>query len=82
MSVRPETLENPERALDLSTRRPAPDAKQGSQREGSSAAELRAVRERIEAAHAIKPQGAELHCADCWRRGRDAALRLIEGEGG
>jgi hypothetical protein len=48
-------------------------------RTDGAAAELQSVRARLEEARKIRPQGKELHCGDCWRRGRDAAIRLIEG---
>jgi hypothetical protein len=36
--------------------------------------------EGVEEARALTPQGSELHWAASWRRGRDAALRIVEGE--
>lgn len=41
--------------------------------------ELRELKERIERARTTK-DGEELHCADCFRRGRSAALRIIDGQ--
>lgn len=40
--------------------------------------ELRALKGRIEQARVTK-DGETNHCADCFRRGRDAALRIIDG---
>jgi hypothetical protein len=34
---------------------------------------------RIEQARLTR-QGEEQHCADCFRRGRDAALKIIDGQ--
>ncbi len=34
---------------------------------------------RIQSARALMPRGADLHCAQCWTRGRDAAIRVFEG---
>ena len=39
--------------------------------------ELAALRERIAVAAVVQPQPHELHCRDCFNRGRDAALRTI-----
>lgn len=36
---------------------------------------------RIEAARRVAPTGRDLHCRDCFERGRDAALRVIDGIG-
>lgn len=70
MSVRPETLETPETDLRLATRnRLKPTADDI----------LRDIYASIEAARKLAPQGSELHCRDCFNRGRDAAIRAIEG---
>lgn len=72
MAVRPGALENPERnAPPLSTREEAPAA---------GAVDLPELKRRIKAARAIVPQRvSDLHCRDCFNRGRDAALRVIDG---
>lgn len=68
LAVRPESLENRE----AGTRSPAPDA----------AAELAALRQRIEAAKRVTPESPrERHCINCFTFGRDAAIRAILGEG-
>ena len=41
--------------------------------------ELVALKARIDAARDLKPLPSELHCLDCFQRGRDAAIRLITG---
>lgn len=41
--------------------------------------QLQVLRGRIDAARNLKPAGHDLHCEDCWCRGRDAAIRAIEG---
>jgi len=69
MAVRPESLENRERD---DTRPPAVGA----------AAELAALRQRIEAAKLVMPSTPhERHCFNCFTFGRDAAIRAILGEG-
>jgi hypothetical protein len=35
--------------------------------------------ERLKAAKQVQPTGRDVHCLDCFRRGRDAAIRIIEG---
>lgn len=42
-------------------------------------AELRVLNDRIDAARDLRPQPHELHCLDCFHRGRDAAIRAITG---
>jgi hypothetical protein len=37
--------------------------------------------ERIAAARLLEPDAKDLHCRDCWTRGRDAAIRLFEAAG-
>jgi hypothetical protein len=39
---------------------------------------LRELERRIEAARLTR-KGEERHCVDCFRRGRDAALKIIDG---
>ena len=79
MAVRPASLETPERDLRLATREPAAEEERAEQRRAGPAEELRTMRDRIEAARKLKPEGHDLHCLDCFNRGRDAALRTIEG---
>lgn len=74
MSVRPETLENPERGLEISTR----EAKPPRKREEHTA-ETRAFLDRLKKARDLKP--IALHWWECWRRGRDAAIATIEADG-
>jgi hypothetical protein len=38
-----------------------------------------ALAERLAVAKALTPAEADRHCLDCWTRGRDAAIRAIEG---
>jgi hypothetical protein len=63
MQVRPEALEPRE------TPKRAKDA----------AAELEALRARVAAAATLMPALHEVHCRDCFEKGRDAVLRAIEG---
>lgn len=46
----------------------------------SVAVELAGLKARIEAARAIEPVGRELHCRDCFHKGRNAAIRVILGD--
>jgi hypothetical protein len=73
MSVKAINLDNQERDMNLITRE---NGEEKPKRE-DHAATLRAMRERIAAAKAIRPDGA--HCRDCFEQGRNAALRAIEG---
>lgn len=41
--------------------------------------ELARVKARIAAAKKLMPAPHEVHCRDCFEKGRDAALRAIEG---
>lgn len=82
MSIKPETLDHPERDLEVITRGgPGPKLLRKPAKD-SIPDELRIPRDRMEAARQLKPQGRDLHCYDCWNRGRDAALRIIEGGSG
>lgn len=66
-------LETPERGMNLQTRA----------KKGAPAAEPEEVlRERIEAARAIKPEAGFCcsHCAQAFTSGRDLAIKAIEGE--
>jgi hypothetical protein len=73
MAVRPESLETPERGMGLENRGPAaagPPLPEGDEREMFMA--------RLEAARHVEPEGKDLHCRDCFRRGRDAAVRKMD----
>lgn len=82
MAVRPESLETPERGMDLEDRGPAAAAA-GEPAEpevdDSPEAELEVLRGRIAEARRVLPGPNGLHCRDCFARGRDAALKVIEG---
>lgn len=88
MAIRPIDLDNREKDTEPPATRtdepaPPPPGWQPAPPVGrGAAAELRAIRERIAAAKKIKPSAdrGELHCSDCFRKGRDAALRVIEGD--
>lgn len=85
MALRPESLDTPERGMDLEDRRPAvlraaPDPVSEAEQEDSPADELRRLRLRIATARHVAPGPKGLHCRDCFARGRDAALKVIEGE--
>jgi hypothetical protein len=41
-------------------------------------AELDALKERIAKAAVLEPQPHELHCRDCFHRGRNAVLRFLQ----
>lgn len=41
---------------------------------------LERLQQRIARARTIEPTGRDRHCLDCFRRGRDAALRAIDTE--
>ena len=83
MAVRPESLDTPERGMMLENRGPAvasarvqaaPEAP-----EDAVVGELEELKARIEKARRIEPGPKVLHCRDCFTRGRDAALKVIEG---
>ena len=47
---------------------------------GSDAAErLAQLEQRIAQARTLKPSGPNLHCEDCFTRGREAVLKLLAG---
>lgn len=46
-----------------------------------SGEELAAIKKRIEAARALEAPPVGISCAPCFRKGRDAAIRAILGEG-
>ncbi len=84
MAVRPQSLETPERGLVLENRGPeavhapadpAPDVEP----QDGAAEELKELRQRIARARKVAPGADGLHCRDCFNRGRDAALKAIEG---
>lgn len=84
MAVRPQSLNTPERGLELENRGPeavqAPaDPTPEAEPVDGAAEELRELRERIAQARKVVPGRDGLHCRDCFERGRDAALRMIEG---
>lgn len=75
MAILPETLETPERDLELLTRAP------GTAEDGpdfDEADELRVLRAKIEAARSLQASPRDMHCRDCFQRGRDATLRALE----
>ncbi len=75
-------LDHQERDLRLNARGPKMSGKEKAEAKTPAETgvdELRALKERIDAAKQIKPMGRDLHCGECFRRGRDAAIRLIEG---
>lgn len=84
MAVLPESLETPERDMALLNRTPD-DSDEGTACADDfdargAADELQALLARIELARTIQPAPKDLHCRDCFQRGRDAALRVIEEE--
>lgn len=42
--------------------------------------ELNAIKARIEEARRLEPVGREMHCRDCYHKGRNAAIRTILGD--
>ena len=79
MAVRPETLENPERGLSLVTREPAEvEPLEDSTAGDHAAAELRALRDRIQEIRETHPKDAMPHCRACYQRGVEAALRALD----
>jgi hypothetical protein len=77
MSVTPADLQQPERGLQRSLKKRVLDESPAGQ--DDAAAELAALRARLEAARTIEPTDRERHCADCFHKGRNAAIRAIEG---
>jgi hypothetical protein len=47
---------------------------------GTKDAEAPNLAARVAAARHLRPDLREIHCGHCWGTGRDAALRVIEGE--
>ena len=78
-AVTPLEIENPERDLRGFDR--APDSPPASPDIEDTTGELEELRARIESARKLRPKGDDLHCYGCWRRGRDATLRHVEGIG-
>lgn len=78
MNVTPETLDNPERELDIANR----DMKGKSRAKTGTPAddELQALRQRIGAAKSTVGQDPKSHCRDCFQRGWKAAVKEIAGE--
>jgi hypothetical protein len=72
MAVLPETLENPERDLDLTTRGPemteAPEPEEAPDEEAE-------LRRRLALVSGMEP--VTVGCRDCWHHGRDAVLAMI-----
>lgn len=86
MAVKAGSLETPgvdlqDRAVRASAPMPGPGRRNAED-------ELEQLRERLRAARVMGPeddpgpgtQKRGMHCRDCWNRGRDAAVALIEGE--
>jgi predicted phage gp36 major capsid-like protein len=80
MSVKPESLENPERDLALETRE---NTRRFSRKVEEVEAELQALRQlrdRLATAKATaRPKDTAPHCSDCFARGWAAAVRAIGG---
>ncbi len=74
--VKPETLENPERGMDLTTRGPVMDV--AVRVDVAGAPELQALRARIKALKVTPPEDRAPHCRACFMRGAEAALRALE----
>lgn len=70
--VTPETLEQREPAPSSQTATPS--------RPRDAAAVLAALRQRIADAKSLMPAPHDVHCRDCFQKGRDAVLRAIEGD--
>jgi hypothetical protein len=64
-------------------RRQKPKAREQDSPAEDQADAMAELRARIEQARTVKPSRAVgFHCEDCFRKGRDAAIRVITGEGG
>jgi hypothetical protein len=64
---------------DLTNRALSMDEDDGPSSAADPVSELIELRKRIEAARNTR-EGEERHCKDCFRQGRDAALRMIDGQ--
>lgn len=53
---------------------------QTGKRAKDAADELEVLRQRIATAKMLVAQPHEVHCRDCFEKGRDAALRIVEGD--
>lgn len=78
--IKSSDLENREE-LKPANGRPASRPARGTADEGNETEARQALMERIAKAKVVEPQGTDLHCRDCWNRGRNAAIRVIEGKG-
>ena len=81
MAVNAEDIENPERGLELTTRRRAgpKHAPAAVQPQDDSAELLEMYERRFAAVKAMTPKDDPApHCRDCYRRGWSAALRMLE----
>jgi len=48
-------------------------------KDAAASARLVELEQRIAQARTLKPSGRDLHCEDCFTRGRDAVLKLLAG---
>jgi hypothetical protein len=71
MAVHPESLENPERDLDLTTRGPEVAEAQAP----GDARDEADLRRRLALVGSMEP--VTVGCRDCWHHGRDAVLAVI-----
>ena len=82
--IKGEDLTNRQEGPRLQTDTPGNPSKAYVIVNGSSGSEAglhaEALAKRIAAAKSLQPVGKERHCLDCWTRGRNAAIRAIEGE--
>lgn len=54
------------------------DKREEPRRKKAEPNELEALRERIASASSLLPAPHEVHCLDCFKKGRDAAIAAIE----
>jgi hypothetical protein len=78
MAVKPQSLENPERGLNLDAREPAP--KEERKRDAAADSARRRLQELLDQARELRPVAR--HWFDCWCQGRDAALAAVERAAG
>lgn len=79
MAVKTETLEKPERGMNLTTRETADIERL----KGSPTAEdeLQALRDRVARVKALEPVDQKpIHCHDCFSRGWLAAVQAVEAK--